>query len=76
MPLAVRRPDPGAHEGYPFSTAAPLSQKAATAAVDLLIGIVIGSLVSGVAGRSIRMRQAREDTVSCTRGSSNRSQDI
>jgi hypothetical protein len=45
---------------YPFSTAAPLPEKAATAAVDLVIGIVIGSLVSGVAGRSARARQADE----------------
>jgi Family of unknown function (DUF6069) len=45
---------------YPFSTAAPLSEKAATAAVELVIGIAIGSLVSGVAGRSARTRQAGE----------------
>ena len=61
---------------YPFSTAAPLSEKAATAAVDLVIGIVIGSLVSGVAERSTRVRQASDDTVSYTRGSSSRSRGI
>lgn len=40
--------------GYPFSTSAPLDQKAATAAVDLVIGIAIGSLLSAVAAHSIR----------------------
>jgi hypothetical protein len=44
---------------YPFSTAAPLAGKAATAAADLVIGIAIGSLLSGVAERSTRVRQAR-----------------
>jgi Family of unknown function (DUF6069) len=39
----------------PFSTAAPLTAKVATAAVDLVLGIVIGSLVSGVAARSLRI---------------------
>jgi hypothetical protein len=39
---------------YPFSTNAPLDQKVATAAVDLVIGIAIGSLLSAVAARSIR----------------------
>jgi hypothetical protein len=39
---------------YPFSTTAPLSEKIATAAVDLVIGIAIGSLISGVGARSIR----------------------
>jgi hypothetical protein len=38
---------------YPFSTGAPLDQKAATAVVDLVIGIAIGSLLSAVAARSI-----------------------
>ena len=38
---------------FPFSTGAPLSEKVATAAVDLVIGFAIGSLVSGVAARSI-----------------------
>ncbi|HEY2639989.1 MAG TPA: DUF6069 family protein [Streptosporangiaceae bacterium] len=39
----------------PFSTAAPLDAKVATAAVDLVLGIAIGSLVSGVAARSLRI---------------------
>jgi len=37
---------------FPFSTAAPPSQKCATAAVNLFIGIAIGSLLSGVGKRS------------------------
>jgi hypothetical protein len=41
---------------YPFSTSAPLSQKVATAAVDLVLGVAIGSLINGVAARSIRRR--------------------
>jgi len=41
---------------YPFSTGAPLSQKVATAAVDLVIGFAIGSLLNGVGARSIRRR--------------------
>jgi Family of unknown function (DUF6069) len=38
---------------FPFSTTAPLSAKIATALVDLLVGVVIGSLVSAVASRSV-----------------------
>jgi len=38
---------------YPFSTTAPLSAKVATALVDLVLGIVIGSLVRTVASRSV-----------------------
>ncbi|MGO9724639.1 MAG: hypothetical protein ACLPN6_04600, partial [Streptosporangiaceae bacterium] len=38
---------------YPFSTSAPLSAKVATALVDLVLGIVIGSLVRTVASRSV-----------------------
>lgn len=41
---------------FPFSTGAPLSQKVATAAVDLVIGFAIGSLLNGVGARSIRRR--------------------
>jgi hypothetical protein len=37
---------------FPFSTAAPLSQKFATGAVNLFIGIAIGSLLIGVTNRS------------------------
>src|SRR5215471_13358349 len=39
----------------PFSTAAPLSSKIATAVVDLALGVAIGSLISGVAARSVRV---------------------
>ncbi|HTZ94291.1 MAG TPA: DUF6069 family protein [Streptosporangiaceae bacterium] len=39
----------------PFSTAAPLTAKVATAVVDLALGIAIGSLISGVAARSARV---------------------
>jgi hypothetical protein len=46
---------------YPFSTTAPLSEKAGTAAVDLVIGFAIGSLISGVAARSIRRRPVSRD---------------
>ena len=57
---------------YPFGTTAPLSEKVATATVDLVIGIVIGSLVSGIAVRSTRARQPSEDTETYARGSSSR----
>ncbi|HEX3750726.1 MAG TPA: DUF6069 family protein [Streptosporangiaceae bacterium] len=39
---------------FPFGTAAPLDAKIATAVVSLAIGTVIGTLVSGVAARSVR----------------------
>jgi hypothetical protein len=39
----------------PFSTTAPLQVKAATAAVDLVLGIAIWSLINGVADRSVRV---------------------
>jgi hypothetical protein len=61
---------------YPFSTAAPVSQKIATTAVDLVIGIVIGSLVSGSAERTTRERRPGEDTKSYARDSSSRSLDL
>jgi hypothetical protein len=38
---------------FPFSTTAPLSQKVATAFVNLALGVVIGSLVYSVASRSV-----------------------
>jgi hypothetical protein len=38
----------------PFKTSAPLNAKVATAIVDLIIGIAIGSLLNGVAARSVR----------------------
>ena len=39
---------------YPFSTGAPLEQKAATAVVNLVLGVAITSLLTGVASRAIR----------------------
>jgi hypothetical protein len=39
---------------YPFSTSAPLEQKAATAIVNLVLGVAIISLLTGVASRAIR----------------------
>jgi hypothetical protein len=44
---------------FPFSTTAPLEAKAATAVVELVIGVAIGSLISGVAARSVRLRRDR-----------------
>ena len=41
---------------YPFSTTAPLSQKVATAVVNLVLGAAIGSLINGTAARVIRRR--------------------
>jgi hypothetical protein len=41
---------------FPFSTTAPLSQKAATAFVNLVLGIAIGSLINGVSMRYSRRR--------------------
>jgi hypothetical protein len=39
---------------FPFSTTAPLTAKFATAIVDLVLGIAIGSLINSVAARSVR----------------------
>ena len=39
----------------PFRTAAPLTAKAGTAVVDLVLGVAIGPLISGVAARSVRV---------------------
>lgn len=39
---------------YPFSTSAPVAQKAATAIVNLVLGIAISSLLNGVAARGYR----------------------
>jgi hypothetical protein len=39
----------------PFSTTAPLTAKFATGAVALVVGIAIGSLLNGVAARSVRL---------------------
>ena len=41
---------------YPFSTTAPLSQKMATAVINLVLGAAIGSLINGTAARVIRRR--------------------
>ena len=42
---------------FPFSTTAPLDQKVATATVNLILGIAIGTLINGVAARAVRRRQ-------------------
>jgi hypothetical protein len=42
---------------FPFQTGAPLPQKIATAAVYLVIGVGIGSLISGVGERAVRRRR-------------------
>jgi hypothetical protein len=39
---------------FPFSTTAPLSQKAATAIVNLVLGFAIGTLITSVAWRAMR----------------------
>ena len=39
---------------YPFSTTAPLSQKLATAVVNLVLGVAIGSLIYEVSRRATR----------------------
>jgi uncharacterized protein DUF6069 len=39
---------------YPFSTSAPADQKAATAVVNLVLGIAIISLLTGLATRAVR----------------------
>ncbi len=41
---------------YPFSTTAPLSQQAATAVINLMLGAATGSLINGTAARVIRRR--------------------
>jgi len=41
---------------YPFSTTAPVSQKVATALVNLVLGVAIGSLVGEVSRRAGRRR--------------------
>ena len=42
---------------FPFSTTAPEAQKIATAVVNLVLGLAIGTLISGVASRAIRRRR-------------------
>jgi hypothetical protein len=39
---------------FPFSTSAPLSQEVATAIVNLVLGVAIGSLINGTAVRVTR----------------------
>ena len=39
---------------YPFSTTAPLSQKAATAVINLVLGAATGSLINGTAARMMK----------------------
>ena len=41
---------------FPFRTGAPLEQQVATAAVYLVIGVAIGTLLSGVGERATRVR--------------------
>lgn len=45
---------------YPFSTGAPLTQKGATAVVDLVLGIAIMSLLTAVAARASRRVYRRD----------------
>jgi hypothetical protein len=64
--LVLGAPEPGTFFGwimalatlaavvYPFSTSAPLEQKAATAVVNLVLGVAITSLLTGVASRAVR----------------------
>ena len=44
---------------FPFSTTAPLSQKFATAVVNLVLGVTIGSLVGEVSTRATRRQIVR-----------------
>ena len=46
---------------YPFGTTAPLSQKVATAVINLVLGATIGSLIDGTAARLIRRREITGD---------------
>jgi Family of unknown function (DUF6069) len=41
---------------YPFSTTAPMSQKFATAVVNLVLGLAIGTLIAEVSRRATRRR--------------------
>jgi hypothetical protein len=43
---------------FPFKTGATLAEKIATAAVYLVIGFAIGTLISGVGERAVRRRRA------------------
>jgi hypothetical protein len=44
---------------FPFSTTAPLSQKFATAVVNLVLGVAIGSLIGEVSMRATQRRVVR-----------------
>jgi Family of unknown function (DUF6069) len=44
---------------YPFSTTAPTSQKFATAVVNLILGVAIGTLITEVSRRATRRRVVR-----------------
>ncbi len=46
---------------FPFSTTAAVDQKFATALVNLVLGIAIGTLLSQVAGRAVRRRRPGGD---------------
>jgi len=46
---------------FPFSSTAPVSQKIATGLVNLVLGIVIGSLIAEVSRRVTRRRVVRYD---------------
>jgi hypothetical protein len=71
--LLIATPRPGAFFGwivglataaavvFPFSTTAPTSQKFATAAVNLVLGIAIWSLLTGVASRAAQPPIAERD---------------
>jgi len=71
--LALATPRPSAFFGwiiglvtivavaFPFSTTAAMSSKFATAVVNLVLGIAIGSLISSVTIRALRIRVPRGD---------------
>jgi hypothetical protein len=42
---------------FPFSTTAPLEQKVATATVNLVLGVAIGTLLNASAARAVRRRR-------------------
>ncbi len=60
---------------YPFSTGAPLEQKAATAVVNLVLGVAIGTLLTGVAARAVRRVQPRPPSQSYNRDAYKRDTD-
>jgi hypothetical protein len=49
---------------FPFSTTAPVDQKAATALVNLVLGIAIATLTVQVAGRAVRRRRPADSSQS------------